>query len=93
MTQPSLDRASKTNAPQAPPTGLGSGAYKHNVYYSVFSGDWCIGPRIEAFAAGEDLAQPRAGAKRELREERIDRRRAIPRRGSHDVMHRPVPCP
>jgi hypothetical protein len=43
MTQPSLDRASKTNAPQAPPTGLGSGAYKHNVYYSVFSGDWCIG--------------------------------------------------
>ena len=37
------------------PTGLGSGFYKDDVDYSVFSGEWCIGRIYETRTGPEDL--------------------------------------
>ena len=37
------------------PTGLGHGAYKDNVDYGVFCGDWCIGRIYETRTGPADL--------------------------------------
>jgi hypothetical protein len=37
------------------PTGLGSGFYKDNVDYGIFSGEWCIGRIYETRTGPESL--------------------------------------